>query len=168
MVGSLYTLKEMVSSLSWSDDPEGTEKLARQLRHWTNVGLLSPVGKRNTGTGVSRLYSVDEVRRAALLVELAHYRIPTTVLESSFSFMSEKWPKDENWLRSIKGTEQIFLCVTYDDRITTFHLVRQDFSASILMPETEKGSFLSKVTKNQLPASAIVVNVTRVFSRLKL
>jgi hypothetical protein len=163
MAGETYTLKEMVAALAPLNADDNSAPLARQLRHWTNSGLLSPVGKRHTGTGTSRRYTPDEVRKAAILVELAHYRVPTTVLQDSFELFSEDWPKRPQWHQAITGTHQIFLYVTYNRDQVTYQLVPHDFRRIVLLPKDWRGDDPAHDS-----ASAIVVNVTRVFSRLKL
>src|ERR671931_556707 len=72
MGGEAYTLKQLVSLLPGSDDPAEAERIARQLRHWTAMDLLTPTGEKHTGTGVSRRYSEHEARKAAILLQMAY------------------------------------------------------------------------------------------------
>src|SRR4051794_37184763 len=66
-----YTLKEVAAVLCASGDPAEVERIARQVRHWTVADLLHPTGKKHTGTGRSRRYTADEIRKASILLELS-------------------------------------------------------------------------------------------------
>ncbi len=105
MSETTYTLKQMVSILAPAGDLDVAPRLARQLRHWTALDILAPIGGKRTGTGVSRRYSMDEVRKAAILVELSNYRVPSPVLEDTFAEASEAGRVRGNWRDAVEGTE---------------------------------------------------------------
>ena len=69
-----YTLKEAVSILHRSGGEEEATRITRHIRHWTSLDLLVPVGDKHMGTGRSREYPVEEIYRAAVLLELAKWR----------------------------------------------------------------------------------------------
>src|SRR5215208_2376550 len=73
------TLRELTRCLS-SVSGEKPATLNRQLRNWTDLGVLGLVGTVNTGTGRSRLYSRQSACVAALAVELARWGIPVGIM----------------------------------------------------------------------------------------
>jgi len=48
-----------------------TAKVVERLRAWSDIGLLEPVGDRNPGTGIKRVYDDDAAYTAAILNALA-------------------------------------------------------------------------------------------------
>ena len=166
MAERTYTLKEAVWALWWTGDRDDPPRLARQVRHWTNLGLLSPVGKRHTGTGIRRQYSANEVRKAAILVELENYRVPMPILERGFATFSEEWIQSPDWSRAVTRAAPVFLHVTHarlvgGQGIAGFELTSNAVPVMLAPPKGMRD-------EPALPASAIVVNVTRVFARMKL
>ncbi len=158
-----YTLKQMVSILAPAGDSKAAPRLARQLRHWTALDLLAPIGGKQTGTGVSRRYGLDEVRKAAILVELSNYRVPSPVLEDSFADASEKWPRLVQWREAVEGRKAILLYISYDDDQVTYQFAPAKSAMLLLGPK--RG--LPKHDPTFDAASAIVVNLTKLFSRLR-
>jgi hypothetical protein len=167
MSGRTFTLKEMVTVLTCLDAAHDSAPLSRRLRYWTNIGLISTVGKRQTGTGTSRRYSADAVRKAAILVELARYRVPTPVFIETFREASDAWSKFRAWDEAIAGTEQILLYMTYNESQVMYRIAPVSETNSLAIMLGERDSDTSALY-GPLPASALVVNITRVFSQLKL
>jgi DNA-binding transcriptional MerR regulator len=64
-----FTVGELVERIA----KRGQSKAAlnERIRHWTRERLLSPIGKRNPGTGRHRTYHDTALLDAALLNELA-------------------------------------------------------------------------------------------------
>lgn len=158
-----YTLKQVVSILAPAHEPEAPGRIARQVRHWTARDLLAPVGGKRTGTGVSRRYAADEVRKAAILLELSRYRIPAPVLEESFETAAERWPSRPAWRDAIAGPKPIFLYMTYSEHITAYQLVPADAVITMLLPAPG----VERQPEFEV-CSAIVINVTRLFAKLHL
>ncbi|HWI25466.1 MAG TPA: hypothetical protein VN668_00760 [Stellaceae bacterium] len=158
-----YTLKQVVSLLAPANDPGAPARIARQVRHWTARDLLAPLGGKRTGTGVSRRYTADEIRKAAILLELSQYRIPAPVLEDSFDVASHDWPNRSDWDDAVAGRKSIFLYMTYSRHITAYQLAPADAVITMLEPAPEK-----KREPMFEIFSAIVINLTRLFATLKL
>ena len=163
MPDTSYTLKQLVSIIAPPGDRETARRIARQVRHWTALDLLSPLSDKHTGTGVSRRYSADEVRKAAILVEFARYRIPAPVLEDTFPTAAEDWPARKAWRDAIAGTRPIFLHMAYNGDVTIYQFTDADAVTRALTPKN--GAKIDPVFD---VVSAIVINVTRLFARLKL
>lgn len=161
MSETTYTLKQMVSILAPAGDLDAAPRLARQLRHWTALDILAPIGGKRTGTGVSRRYSMDEVRKAAILVELSNYRVPSPVLEDLFADASERWPDYAEWENAIDGRKSVYLYISYNDDMVTYQINSK--KSWMLEPKRTR----SKSDPKFNSASAIVVNLTKVFARLR-
>ena len=67
----VLTAKDIAEAIRFKKDREGFPKALRQVKHWTDKGLLKAVTPLDTGSGVAREY-VDEptVLIAAILQEL--------------------------------------------------------------------------------------------------
>jgi hypothetical protein len=158
-----YTLNQLVSRLSVGGGKEEAARLARQLRHWTSSDLISPLGEKHTGTGVSRRYTADEVRKAAILVELSRYRIPAPVLEESFSEAAENWVKERGWRDAISGARPILLFMSQSEDLIAYQLVARGAIATMLDPVHDpKRDPMFEIF------SAVVINLTRLFARLRV
>ena len=159
MRNAVYTLKEVVGILCRSKDPDEAAKIMRQVRHWTVSDLLPPSGRKHTGTGTSREYTAHEIRMAAILLELARYKVPVTVLEG-FDEMVGNYSDGPEWRVAVEGKRPIFLQFAFpDDR--SYWLIhdgspKHDFLAS---PRPVQSGFPDA-------ASAIIVNLTKVFRGL--
>lgn len=61
-------------------DHDDARLILRQVRHWTNAGLLTPDGERHGGTGRHRRYTTIECYRAAVLAELSRWGVQVGLL----------------------------------------------------------------------------------------
>lgn len=159
MTTTSYTLKEIANLLSLSGETEEVDRLARQIRHWTSLDLLVPIGKKHTGTGVSRRYDVSELRKAAILAELAHYRVPVTVLDDCFGTMIEEYTARQEWQDAITGRRPVFLVLAFNDDMIQTQLFAEPASHPMLSTSTGE--------KAVEWVSAITINLTRLFKRLE-
>jgi len=158
-----FTLKELVAAIAPSSDAETEGRIARQVRHWTAMDLLTPIDGKNTGTGVSRKYDIDEIRKAAILLEYGRYRVPIPVLHESFSDFSEHWTDAPAWTEAISGRHSVYLYTAYSENFIFCQIARRDAVISLLDPKPGTG-----VHPELQPISAIVINLTRLFARLNL
>ncbi|GEM_PF-2138406 len=170
-----YTLKEVVAAIRWLYGRDEAARFARQLRYWTNLGLISPIGKKHTGTGVSRRYSADEVRKAAILAELENYHVPKPVLVEGFAVHARSWVKSPAWRQAVSGSQQVLLYMMYGKPAAIGlgykFVLGETPLIHLISPKEERASPELRPSRELLsvmPASAIVVNVTRVFARMKL
>ncbi len=153
-----YTLKEAVSILHRSGGEEEATRITRHIRHWTSLDLLVPIGDKHMGTGRSREYPVEEIYRAAVLLELAKWRVPVTVLGDTFRRFTTDF--EEQWLLAVQGTASVFVTMTWSDGLTVWN---------IAVGEPELFMLDDPVPKSALggPASAIVINLTRCLHGLR-
>ncbi len=153
-----YTLKEAVTILHRSGGAEEASRITRHIRHWTSLDLLIPEGDKHTGTGRSREYAVEEIYRAAVLLELAKWRVPDTVLADTFRDFTLSY--EEQWLLAIQGTGAVFVTMTWSDGLTVWNIAVGEPELFMLDDPTPKGSLGG-------PASAIVINLTRCLHGLR-
>ena len=74
--------------------PDGELRPAMErVRHWTNEGLLVPLGERNPGTGRKRFYSDDAIVSAQILNILADFGIGLNVMRTAL-ILGEDAAKD--------------------------------------------------------------------------
>ena len=153
-----YTLKEAVSILHRSGGEEEASRITRHIRHWTSLDLLIPEGDKHTGTGRSREYRVDEIYRAAVLLELAKWRVPVTVLEDTFRQFTADF--EEQWLLVVQGTAAVYVTMTWNEGLTVWNIAVGEPELFMLDDPAPKSEFGG-------PASAIVINLTLVLRGLR-
>lgn len=160
MATTTYTLKQVASVLVPSGKPDEVRRVARQLRHWTALDLLKPVGTKRTGTGTSRRYVAQEVRKAALFLELSLYRIPAPVIEGSYDDSIHDWAEDRLWALAISGEKTVYFYVAYNENLITSQIALADSARTILQAKPDDPNFDF--------SSAIVINLTKLFGKLRL
>ena len=153
-----YTLKEAVTILHRSGGAEEANRITRHIRHWTSLDLLVPVGDKHTGTGRAREYPVEEIYRAAALLELARWRVPVTVLTDTFRQFTADFQKE--WLLAVNGSEAVYVTMTWSEGLTVWNI-------AVGKPELFMLDDPSPVSGSNGPASAIVINLTTALSGLR-
>jgi len=164
-----YTLKEAVYALNRSGSSEEAARLTRHIRHWTTMDLLKPEGKKHTGTGRSREYSADTIYRAAVLVELARYRVPITVLADAFSRFTDG--NEVEWEEAIIDRGPVYLAVTWSEDGSEW-IMQCDFPLVHLIEELhyQEQDMEPEPTRDgkPVPASMIIMNLSRLLRWVKL
>lgn len=122
-----YTLKEIASILSHIQAGSDATKIGRQVRHWTVNGLLNPA-ERHTGRGRDRAYLFQEIRKAAIYLELSRYGMTVGLLKSVGDWLDflerEKSPL---WEFAKAKRYRIFMELTWDEMgQTSIMSVHQD------------------------------------------
>jgi hypothetical protein len=156
-----YTLKDIALLLSPAGDAETVEKLARQVRHWTNLDLLQPLGKKHTGTGISRRYDHHQVLKALILSELSRYRVPVTVLDEAFATMMDHFATTPDWSEATTGERPVFLMFGFSDDFVTMQLFTEATRHPLLAPKSPGAFGSSEIV------SAITINLSALFKRLR-
>lgn len=158
MSGQLYNVKRVAQIISRSDDERVIEQTIRKIRHWTNEDVLSPVGDKHTGTGVSRMYDEEAIYIAALLLEITKYGVTVDHLDTFEEWIKECWEETDEWEASKRGAADLVFQLGWNDQGGGFScVVRED-----------KGLFWSPFGSDESESytSSIVVNATNVFKRL--
>ncbi len=156
-----FTLKEVAAILCPSGDAPEVERIARQVRHWTVADLLRPTGKKHTGTGTSRRYSVDEVRKAAILTELARYRVPITAL-GSFTAMAESYATSREWRKAVEDREPVFLQLAFSKGANSWQIFVGQPVGNFIAPTAAQRNRAGEGF-----VSAVIVNLSALFRRLR-
>ncbi len=76
-----HTLAEMGPLLCPDGDERAVYQTARRIQNWVTARLLQPMGGAYSGRGVHRHFDRHELGKAAVLLELHRYQMPTKVLE---------------------------------------------------------------------------------------
>jgi hypothetical protein len=165
-----YTLKEVAALLSPSGEREDFERAARQVRHWTVNGLLNTAGEKFVGTGRSRQYAADEIRFAAWLMELAKYGINISLMEAVRELYDDEGYQDL-WETLADADPPVFYEIAWDEdsirgkisygapEMITWAYTHGDANKS--------GEKLPGLFNSENITSVVVVNLTKIFSRLK-
>ena len=160
-----YTLKEVAEVLSLAFREQSEEQCSRKIRHWTLMDLLTPYGSKHTGSGKSREYLMGEIRKAALLMEISKWRVPIPLLSETFFIVSETYEDGEEWRLAMEGTENVFLALTWNEEMVNWKMTAGKAELSLISHPDESIKLSDSYGMN-LPSSAIVINVTRVFQSL--
>lgn len=163
-----YTLKEVATILSKSFPENDFDTCARKVRHWTMMDLLVPQGKKYTGTGKSREYPVSEIRKAAILLEFSRWKTPMTVIAESFDIFLDDYEDGEEWKKAINTEENVYLFFAWNEDVGIIGLSTGEPKLNTLtLPhnpkELDDDDFIAI-----RPASGMIINLTRVFQRLKI
>lgn len=160
-----YTLKEAVYALNRTGTAEEASRLTRHIRHWTSLDLLKTEGAKYTGTGRSREYSADTIYRAAVLVELARYRVPMPVLAGIFPDIDLEF--EDLWAMAVADEAQVFLKFTIMNHGTACAFSVDDPAIGLLDDEimVPKGPMTGEI---EVPASSIVINLSRLLRWVRL
>ncbi len=154
----IYTLKEAVTILHRSGGAEEANRITRHIRHWTSLDLLIPEGDKHTGTGRAREYRVEEIYRAAALLELAKWRVPVTVLADTFRQFTADFEKE--WILAVDGKKDIYVTMTWSDGLTVWNIAAGKPELFMLKDPAADSGLAG-------PASAIVINLTSVLRGLR-
>ncbi len=79
-----FTASGLAAKLEELDLGTSAETI-RVIRHYSNEGLLKPIGAVNTGTGRRRTYRRTDVLKAAILLRLNRLGIPVGVIKELFN-----------------------------------------------------------------------------------
>ena len=158
MAEHFYNVKRVALIISHTDDESALGQTVRKIRHWTNSDILSPVGDKSTGTGVSRMYDEDAVYIAALLLEVTRYGVTVVMLETFEEWIKECWEDTDEWAEAKAGRREL-----------VFQMGWQDDGSGFYTPITEDKRLFWKPlggSDREAYGSSIVVNATNVFKRL--
>lgn len=172
MDGPLYSVKD-VAALIARGPADQPARLIRQIRHWTANDLLAPVGGKNTGTGVSRMYDVNGVRCAAILLELSRYGIPVSQLEG-FDEWTDMLSGTNDWLAAFANEQDVFLSMSWEadeDGGGVWQIGAGTPKWDALRLDVEPSNItLANGGEAIVPpldlTSSIVINLTKIFARL--
>lgn len=175
MKSETYKVREIAKMISGEGDQEVIERLVRRIRYWTGEGILNPVGGKDTGSGNYREYDADEVRKVAIVCELARYGISITNFDPDGEYL-DSFKGSSQWNDAVEGRRDVFLVHAEEfgcDAGNASQIVCEGKDVDLV------GVVRTKVTKNSalkvsLPMneddfpSCLVINLTKLFSKLDL
>lgn len=99
VTGETYRLDEMVRHLM----PQGAKddeiyRLKRRIQNWVTAGLVVPVTPKHEGRGFHRRFDHHELCKAAVLLELAKYRLSADIMETLARMFDRAHPdRQQEW-----------------------------------------------------------------------
>lgn len=156
----LLTIKDVARCVAFEKSEEGIARTARQIRHWTQCDMLRTVSQKNTGSGVPRLYEEEPTLEiAAILLEVARYGATVDILKPVADVLYDDWESGESLFLATTDVGNSYIQVAWNFELSS----GQRLDASII--------FFNDVDKDERglwsePSSSIVVNLSRVMSRI--
>jgi len=93
MVPIDYTVSELADRVG-AKSPQQRDLWLRRLRHWTTMGVLTPVGDQHTGTGHARRYGEDALYTAAALLRLGDLGLPIGSIKAVARYIADQRVED--------------------------------------------------------------------------
>lgn len=163
MTDRLYTAKQVARLIAYSGSDSEITQVIRKIRHWSANDVLVPLGGKNTGTGVSRVYDDMQVRIAAIVYELSRYGVTVEMIDTFNEWITEVISDDHRWEKAIKDEEDFILAMTWGGKgliADVFTIVREDEPLPV-------SNEYNEMVGSEFP-SAIVLNLRTIFRRIRL
>ena len=132
------------------------ETFIERVHYWTRERLISPVGKRNPGTGKHRLYDSSVVLDTVILNAMADVGIPIAAQRTIIGIVRQE--RHLGW--RVKEAKNFYLVVEGGSAPHAYFWPPLGFMPP---PDNPNPSF----TVNEHADSSIVFNLTRLFSVLQ-
>lgn len=172
MSEATYTVRQLAEIISGSPDEKVIEKAVRQIRYWTTENIIKPIGKKHSGSGVHRLYTENEMYKAALVLEMVRHGISATkimhleeLLESfgedeieAINDGSQKRAAYFIYAQAYSEEEDYFCSINYNNPLFMFEKEGMEMGLN--------GSGKSTISYENY-TTCIVINISRLFKRLK-
>lgn len=163
MTDRLYTAKQVARLIAYTGSDSEITQVIRKIRHWSANDVLVPLGGKNTGTGVSRVYDDLQVRIAAIVYELTRYGVTVEMLDTFNEYIADGICFMDEWKEAVNDEADFILALTWggDGAIeSTYRIVREG------EPLTVATAYHDKIGST-FP-SAILVNLRTIFRRIRL
>lgn len=155
----VLNLKQMTAVLA-RISPETPATLNRQIRAWTDAGVLPLVGDLRTGTGRGRLYEDDAPLFGALAIELTRFGADIGLVQDAVRFLHQAFnnPKDP-WGRQLKKGEarsNMIVMPSVDGTSLDFAFMRPD----------QLGDYIGGPDFDATGNSILVINLRGLWAKL--
>ena len=114
----VLTAKDMAEAIAFKKDKQGFTKALRQVKHWTDSGLLQIITDLDTGSGVAREYEDEpSVMIAAILQELVLFGWTIEKLEpiaAKLYHEFEEGDPDDVFFAALTGDYTGYLALEFD------------------------------------------------------
>ena len=144
-----FAIKDVASRIC--RDPEDLDRVTRQVRYWTNEGLLQTLQANYRGTGHHRRYDEEVVPLAAMFSELVdNHDLPVKALQKVADSIGEQrdWARHagqaDPWKEAVDGQRQVYALVAYDARRPKGHCVLDP--QGLRVPEGYRSAVLIDLT----------------------
>jgi len=163
---SFLTVKDIATKIAFERSESGISRALRQVRHWTESGLLRTKSKKRTGKGIPRLYEEEPTLYvAAILYELVRYRATVLILKPVADELYEQWNEgslphfataltDINSYLQVSWAEDPETGAFHDARIATFDDLELNSDNGTAAPFDATAS------------SSVLINMSRVLDRI--
>ena len=166
-MSDLYSVKEMARILADSDESEEYRRVYRQIRYWTEKDNLPPDSAANPGTGVSLEYDEDSLYHAAILQELSNIGVAQPALMVLASQLTDVYDT-KAWRNAKSGKDPVYLTGLFGPSGNVDWRVSVGASHAAEIDNYPKNPELQKRGNPYLYTSAVVINLTNTFKRVKI
>jgi DNA-binding transcriptional MerR regulator len=166
-----FTVSELARRIAPGASKEEGWIVHRKVRHWTQIGVL-PGGADSdvhTGSGRHRVYDSEDIRFAALALELAKWKLPVGPVKwilNTLHVNVEGEGRDVRyaalWQTALDGGGTVFLVVQ-----AAGNAEDMDFSISLQADGTQLHTLIQPTDRYDSIGSLLVVDLTGIFRRLK-
>jgi DNA-binding transcriptional MerR regulator len=136
-----------------------TAKVIERLRAWSDIGLLEPIGNRNPGTGVRRVYDEEAVYTAGILNALADGGVAIARQRYFIMILDVAHRARVAWAKERRG--DLYLEIAEFDEPDP-----QQVTHAVFFHQGKKSDHTGKLIHPRADAS-IVLNLSRVFERIE-
>lgn len=160
----LFTIKDIARAVALDKSEHGIAKAMRQIRHWTAHDILRPVGGKDTGTGVARVYREEPtINVAAVLLEVSRYGATVDILKiiSPVLYDAADGGHGPIFEGAAADVWESFAQISWGEDFKTGKLIDPQIHFFSIDDDYEPNSTLSSD-----PQSSIVINLNKVFSRI--
>lgn len=158
MAERFYNVKRVAQIITGSTDDSVIDQTIRKIRHWTNSDILSPIGDKNTGTGVSRLYDENAVYTAALLLETTRYGVTVEMIDTFEDWIKECWEDDDLWEEAKREDSELVFQLGWHEDGSGFYRQVSEENPLFWKPRGAGDDYFY--------TSSIVINATNVFRKM--
>lgn len=125
------------------------------------MDLLVPHGKKHTGTGKSREYSIPEIRKAAILMELSRWKVPMPVFSDTFRTMVDEYENLVEWESAINAIDNVFLSLAWTEDDVNWQIAAGEPRLVAVTEPEFPGELDDYQNPFALPTSAMIINLSR-------
>ena len=164
VAGMALSVKQLAERLAPLKDDPDRARTVRRIRHWTLTGLLPTSGDLHVGSGQSRSYEPHTAYQVALLEELSRYDLSVGQLKAIMTTIIAN-----RAIQARDGDDAIGAAMRGERKVVAwFALGEADYHSSSSGPlqAVLGGVDQANFETPDEASSAIVLNLTKVFSRV--
>jgi hypothetical protein len=153
------SLKQMTTLLA-PISPEAPATLNRQLRAWTDAGVLPLAGGLRTGTGRGRLYEDDAPLFAALAIELTRFGADIGFIQEALAFLRSSFrAKDNIWQMQFRSGPKVNMLIMPKQQSKELSFA--------FMPPDQLGDYVGGPDFDAAGSSILIINLCALWAKIK-